>query len=58
MLAIAQPDRTLAELREALPTCASLATIWRALARRRFARAAVRLSHRYIVMKNALVLGD
>jgi transposase len=33
MLVIAQPDRTLAELREALPTTASLATIWRALGR-------------------------
>lgn len=32
-LVTAQPDRTLAELREALPTTASLATIWRALAR-------------------------
>lgn len=32
-LVTAQPDRTLAELREALPTAASLATIWRALAR-------------------------
>jgi transposase len=29
----AQPDRTLAELRVALPTSASLATIWRALDR-------------------------
>ncbi len=32
-LIAAQPDRTLAELREALPTSASLATIWRALDR-------------------------
>jgi transposase len=32
-LVTAQPDRTLAELREALPTSASLATIWRALGR-------------------------
>ena len=32
-LVTAQPDRTLAELREALPTTASLATIWRALGR-------------------------
>lgn len=35
-LVIAQPDRTLAELRAALATPASLATIWRALARLRF----------------------
>jgi transposase len=33
MLVTAQPDRTLAELRDALPTAASLATIWRALGR-------------------------
>jgi transposase len=33
MLVTAQPDRTLAELRDALPTSASLATIWRALDR-------------------------
>ncbi len=32
-LVTAQPDRTLAELREAVPTSASLATIWRALGR-------------------------
>ena len=32
-LVTAQPDRTLAELREELPTSASLTTIWRALAR-------------------------
>jgi transposase len=32
-LVTAQPDRTLAELREALSTSASLATIWRALER-------------------------
>jgi transposase len=32
-LVTAQPDRTLAELRDALPTSASLATIWRALER-------------------------
>ena len=32
-LVTAQPDHTLAELREALPTSASLTTIWRALAR-------------------------
>ena len=32
-LVTAQPDRTLAELRDALPTSASLATIWRALRR-------------------------
>lgn len=32
-LVTAQPDRTLAELRDALPVAASLATIWRALAR-------------------------
>jgi transposase len=32
-LVTAQPDRTLAELRDALPTTASLATIWRALVR-------------------------
>lgn len=32
-LVTAQPDRTLAELRDALPTAASLATIWRALGR-------------------------
>jgi transposase len=32
-LVTAQPDRTLAELRDALPTTAALATIWRALAR-------------------------
>jgi len=32
-LVTAQPDRTLAELRDALPTTASLATIWRALSR-------------------------
>jgi transposase len=29
----AQPDRTLAELRAALPTSASLATVWRAVER-------------------------
>ena len=34
-LVTAQPDRTLAELREALPTSAGLATIWRALGRLR-----------------------
>jgi transposase len=34
-LVTAQPDRTLAELREALPTAASLSTIWRALGRLR-----------------------
>ena len=32
-LVLAVPDRTLAELRDALPTTASLATIWRALDR-------------------------
>ena len=32
-LVTAQPDRTLAELREAVPTAASLTTIWRALGR-------------------------
>jgi transposase len=32
-LVSAQPDRTLAELRDALPTTASLATVWRALGR-------------------------
>ena len=32
-LVIAQPDRTLAELRDALPTTASLATVWRTLGR-------------------------
>ena len=32
-LVLAAPDRTLAELREALPTTASLTTIWRALER-------------------------
>lgn len=32
-LVTAQPDRTLAELRDALPTSASLTTIWRALGR-------------------------
>ena len=32
-LVTAQPDRTLAELRDALPTSASLATMWRALER-------------------------
>jgi transposase len=32
-LVTAQPDRTLAELRDALPTTAGLATIWRALSR-------------------------
>jgi hypothetical protein len=32
-LVLAVPDRTLAELRAALPTTASLATIWRALDR-------------------------
>jgi transposase len=32
-LVTAQPDRTLAELRDELPTAASLATIWRALER-------------------------
>ena len=32
-LVIAVPDRTLAELRDALPTTASLTTIWRALDR-------------------------
>jgi transposase len=32
-LVTAQPDQTLAELRVALPTAASLATIWRALGR-------------------------
>jgi len=32
-LVTAQPDRTLVELRAALPTSASLATIWRALDR-------------------------
>ena len=32
-LVLAVPDRTLAELREALPTTASLTTIWRALDR-------------------------
>ena len=35
-LVTAQPDRTLAELREALPTTASLTTIWRALGRLQF----------------------
>jgi transposase len=35
-LVTAQPDRTLAELRDALPTSASLATIWRALGRLHF----------------------
>ncbi len=35
-LVTAQPDRTLAELREAVPTSASLTTIWRALARLQF----------------------
>ena len=35
-LVTAQPDRTLAELRDALPTSASLATIWRALERLHF----------------------
>ena len=35
-LVTAQPDRTLAELRDALPTSASLATIWRALGRLQF----------------------
>jgi transposase len=35
-LVTAQPDRTLAELRAALPTSASLATIWRALGRLKF----------------------
>lgn len=34
-LVAAQPDRTLAELRDALPTSASLTTIWRALGRLR-----------------------
>ena len=32
-LVTGQPDRTLAELREALPTTAGLTTIWRALGR-------------------------
>jgi len=32
-LILEQPDRTLRELREALPTSASLATIWRAVDR-------------------------
>jgi transposase len=32
-LVTAQPDRTLAELRDALPTSASLTTIWRELSR-------------------------
>lgn len=32
-LVTAQPDRTLAELRDALPTSAGLTTIWRALGR-------------------------
>ena len=32
-LVTAQPDRTLAELRDAVPTTASLATIWRTLER-------------------------
>jgi transposase len=32
-LVLAVPDRTLAELRDALPTSASLTTIWRALDR-------------------------
>lgn len=32
-LVTGQPDRTLAELREALPTTASVTTIWRALGR-------------------------
>ena len=32
-LVLAAPDRTLAELRAALPTTASLTTIWRALSR-------------------------
>jgi hypothetical protein len=32
LLVTAQPDHTLAELRDALPTTASLATIWRARA--------------------------
>jgi len=35
-LVTAQPDRTLAELREAVPTSASLTTIWRALERLKF----------------------
>ncbi len=35
-LVTAQPDRTLAELREALPTTASLTTIWRTLGRLQF----------------------
>jgi transposase len=35
-LVTAQPDRTLAELRDALPTSASLTTIWRALGRLQF----------------------
>src|SRR5262245_22438002 len=34
-LVIAQPDRTLVELRAALPTTASLTTIWRTLERLR-----------------------
>jgi len=36
LLLTAQPGRTLAELREAVPTTASLATIWRALGRLQF----------------------
>jgi len=36
LLVTAHPDRTLAELRDALPTTASLATIWRALGRLQF----------------------
>jgi hypothetical protein len=36
LLVTAQPDRTLAELRDTLPTTAGLATIWRALGRWQF----------------------
>lgn len=35
-LVTAQPDRTLAELRAALPTAAALSTLWRTLERRGF----------------------
>ena len=35
-LIAAQPDATLAELRDALPTTAALSTLWRAIAQLRF----------------------
>jgi len=48
-LVAAQPDRTLAELRAALPTSASLATIWRTLDRLRLTVKPERNEHRRII---------